>query len=85
MSEQNQERILRKVESGLYSSADDVLMNALDLLDIQDIELERELVEMKEAVRIGTEQADAGMLIPAEEVFDELRRRNAEMARERRS
>ncbi len=71
------------MESGLYSSADDVLMNALDLLDLHDIELERELAEMKEAVRIGVEQADAGMLIPAEEVFDELRRRNAEMVREK--
>ena len=81
MNEQNRERIRRKVESGLYESADDVLMNALDLLDLHDIELERELAEMKEAVRISTEQADAGMLIPAEEVFDELRRRNAEMAR----
>ena len=84
MSEQNQERIRRKVDSFLYDSADDVLMNALDLLDLHDIEIERELAEMKEAVRIGTEQAGAGMLIPAEEVFDELRRRNSEMVREGR-
>ena len=55
MSEQNQERIRRKVDSFLYDSADDVLMNALDLLDLHDIEIERELAEMKEAVRTGTE------------------------------
>ncbi len=83
ISEQNWERIRRKVESGIYAAADDVLMNALDLLDLHDIELERELAEMRELVRIGTEQADAGMLIPGEEVFDELRRRNAEIVREK--
>ncbi len=83
ISEQNRERIRGKVESGIYASADDVLMNALDLLDLHDIELERELAEMKEAVRIGTEQADAGILIPAEEVFDEIRRRNAEIVRKK--
>lgn len=57
LSKQNRERIRHKEEEGLYESADDVLMNALDLLDLHDIELERELAEMKEAVRIGAEQA----------------------------
>lgn len=41
-----------------------------------DAKLERELAEMHEKVRIGTAQADAGELIPADEVFDELRRRH---------
>ena len=85
INEQNQERIRRKVESGIYRSADEAVEVALDLLDLRDIELERELAEMIEMVRIGAEQADAGMSIPAEEVFNELRRRNAEIVCKRQS
>ena len=76
VSDQINERIRRKVESGRYSSMDEVLGRALTLLDEHDDELERELADMHEKVRIGTEQADAGELIPADEVFDELRRRH---------
>ena len=76
VSDQINERIKRKVESGLYPSTDEVLVKALTLLDEHDDELERELADMHEKVRTGTAQADAGELIPAEEVFDELRRRN---------
>ena len=63
--------------SGLYSSADDVISVALGLLEGLDSDLERELADMYEQVRVGTEQADTGMLIPGEEVIDELRRRNS--------
>ena len=41
-----------------------------------DAKLERELAAMHNKVRIGTAQADAGELIPADEVFGELRRWN---------
>ena len=53
INEQNQERIRRKVESGKYSSVDDVLANALALLDERDDDLESELADMHEKVRIG--------------------------------
>ena len=76
VSDQINERIRRKVESGRYSSMDEVLGRALTLLDEHDDELERELADMHEKVRIGTEQADAGELIPAAEVFGELRQRH---------
>ena len=62
-----------QVESGKYSSTDDVIGNALALLDEHDEALESELAEMRESVRRGTEQADTGQVVPAEEVFEELR------------
>ena len=65
------------MDSGPDSSADDVISTALGLLERLDPDLERELADMCERVRLGTEQAYAGMLIPGEEVIDELRRRNA--------
>ena len=49
-------------------------------MEEHDARLERELADMHEKVRIGTAQADAGELIPAEEVFDELRRRHEDKA-----
>ncbi len=80
ISEQNLAHIMRKVESGKYSSADEVLDSALALLDERDIALESELSEMRESVRKGTDEADAGQVVPASEVFSELRERNAAAA-----
>ena len=70
--------------SGNYASADAVITVALDLLERLDPDVEREWADMRESVRQGLEESDAGLGIPGEEVFDELRRRNAEMAREKR-
>ncbi len=78
ISEQNQEHIKRKIESGQYSTPDDVIAKALELLDEQDEHLAQELDELRAKVRAGIEQADNGQLTPATEVFDRLLRRNAE-------
>jgi putative addiction module CopG family antidote len=77
ISKQSQQHIRRKIESGMYSSPDEVIARALQLLDEHDKELELELADMYDKVRKGIEQADAGQLIPASEVFNELRRRNS--------
>ena len=77
ISERNLAHIKRKIESGKYSSTDEVLGSALALLDEHEAELEFELANLRESVRRGTEQADAGQVVPAGEVFEELRQRNA--------
>lgn len=46
----------------------------------QDIKLECEFADMREKVRKSTAQADAGELIPADEVFGELRKRHEDKA-----
>ena len=74
ISEQNLARIMRKVESGRYSSADEVLGSALGLLDERDGAVESELEDMRESVRQGTDQANSGEVVSADEVFSELRR-----------
>ena len=83
ISARNLSHIKRKVESGKYASADEVLVTALALLDERDDTRDRELPDMRERVRRGTQQADAGELIPAGEVFEELRERNAAAAKQR--
>ena len=81
INQHNLEHIGRKVQSGGYSCADDVVERALTLLDDADDELKRELADTRESVARATAQADAGRLIPADVVFAELRRRNEEMRR----
>lgn len=83
ISEQNLAHIIRKVESGKYSTPDEVVGSALALLDERDGALEPELEDMRESVRQGTEEADSGQVVSAEEVFSELRRRNAAAKRTR--
>ena len=78
----NLERIGRKVRAGGYSCADDVVDRAMTLLDDADDELERELAGIRATLAQRMENRDPGNLVPAEEVFAELHRRNAAMRRQ---
>ena len=69
----------------MYSSADDVVVHALDLLDLHDAEIAREQALIGDAKRIMAENAAAGILVPESEVFDEARRRWAKIVRRRQS
>ena len=82
ISPRNHERIDRKVSSGRYGSADDVLQAALALLDEREAALDHELRNVREQVKKATAEADAGELVPAAEVFVELRQRNADLAQQ---
>ncbi|MBW4497747.1 MAG: type II toxin-antitoxin system ParD family antitoxin [Oscillatoria princeps RMCB-10] len=73
-----------RIKSGRYSSASEVLGEALRLLWERDCHREARLAELKEKIRIGIEELDRGEGIDGEEVFAELeediRRIEAEMA-----
>ena len=43
--------------------------------------VESELEELRECVRHGTDEADSGQVVPAAEVFSELRQRNTGAAK----
>ena len=81
ISPRNHEHIIRKISSGRYGSADDVLHVALALLDEREAALEQELRVVREQVEKATAEADAGDLVPAAEVFAELRERNAALTK----
>lgn len=83
MSEQSQERIRQKVESGLYASADDVISAALGLLERLDPDLEREMADIRDTVSRVVERSRMGKGVPPHIVFEELGRRSAAMARSR--
>ena len=40
--------------------------------------VESELEETREVVQLGSDEADAGHVVPADEIFGELRQRNVE-------
>ena len=73
ISEENQEQINRKVESGKYRSPDDVIAKALELLNEHDEELAQELVEVRAKVQEGIDQLTRGEFVECtDETLDDL-------------
>ena len=67
------------MESGLYSSADDVISAALGLLERLDPDLEREMADIRDTVSRVVELSRTGRGAPPHIVFEELGRRSAAM------
>jgi antitoxin ParD1/3/4 len=68
------ERLIhRKVESGLYLSASEVVREALRLLEERDRLNALKLDELRKEIQIGIDQADLGELVDGAEAFTKLR------------
>ncbi len=76
-----EELVHRKVRSGRYLSASEVVREALRLLEERDQLREAKLDELRKLVALGIEQADRGELLdgPAaiEKVRDRIRKKAA--------
>jgi len=70
-----------KVRTGLYRSADEVVREALQLLQERDTEKERRLAELRQKIEVGWEQAERGDLLPAKKIFQDLRERSRQKRR----
>jgi antitoxin ParD1/3/4 len=68
-----------QLASGRYNNASEVVRDALRLME----EKERRLALLDAAIERGLNDADAGRLHDAEEVFDALEARFTKLARER--
>jgi antitoxin ParD1/3/4 len=64
--------IHKKVESGLYLSASEVVREALRLLEERDRLNAMKLEELRREIQIGIDQADRGELRDGPEVFEKL-------------
>jgi antitoxin ParD1/3/4 len=65
-----------QLSGGRYNNASEVLRDALRLME----ERERKLAALDTAIERGMADLKAGRVYPAEEVFDELKARYANMA-----
>jgi antitoxin ParD1/3/4 len=65
--------IERKLKSGLYNSASEVIREALRLLQERDEMREAQLQELKRLTGAGLKQADEGKLTEASTVFGRIR------------
>ena len=73
------------VEKGDYASSSEIIREALRDWSDKRMLRQRDLDALKASIQEGIDSADAGRLIPAEQVFKELRARYRRMARQRKS
>ncbi len=68
--------IHRKVETGLYLSASEVVREALRLLEQRDKLQEMKFDELRKEIQIGIDQADRGEVAPLDALGTLLKVRN---------
>ncbi len=68
--------VTRKVESGLYQSASEVIRDGLRLLADQDRLREVRLAETRKKIQSGLDQLDRGEGIPGGQVFAGMTRKS---------
>ena len=73
-----------KVQSGLYTSASEVVREALRLLNERDQTRQHRLAELKRNIAIGIEASKRGDVMDGDEFFDQLLRENEEEANAKR-
>lgn len=66
----------QKVQSGLYSSASEVVREALRLMKERDDSRAVQLKQLKREISLGIRQLDRGQGVDADEVFEGLRQRH---------
>jgi antitoxin ParD1/3/4 len=74
LTPQLEQLVQDRVASGLYTSASEVIREALRLLERRDQLQNAQLERLRNEIAIGIEQADKGQLISGQEVFAGLRR-----------
>lgn len=70
LAPQIEKRVQDKVKSGAYRSPDEVLEEALRLLD----DRERKFAALRADIQVGLDQAGRGEVVDGGEVFAELRK-----------
>ncbi len=68
--------VTRKVESGLYQSASEVIREGLRLLDDQDRLRELHRDEIRKKVQTGLDQLDRGEGIPGDEAYARMKQKS---------
>jgi len=77
LTEELEELVQRKVESGRYTSASEVVRAGLRLLEQEDELRETRLAAVRAEVRAGIDQAERGELVDSEEAMARVKKRAA--------
>jgi antitoxin ParD1/3/4 len=83
LTQELEEFVNSKVQSGMYYSASEVIREGLRLLKEQDALREMRLQELRKEIAVGTEQADRGQFVDGEEAFQKLKAKSAERRRKK--
>ena len=78
VSPEFQQFIEGQLALGAYATPSEVVGDALRLLQLHDRERETLVSNLRQKIAVGVGQLDRGETVGADEVFDELRRRNAQ-------
>ena len=73
--------VQKKVQSGMYYSASEVIREALRLLQDHDELRERRLQAVREQIDRGIQQLDRGEGIDGQEFFEDLKRKGKQRRR----
>jgi antitoxin ParD1/3/4 len=76
--------VTRKVESGLYQSASEVIREGLRLLEDHDRLREIHLGEVRRKIQTGLAELDRGEGIPGEDVYAQMKQKSAEFRKKRK-
>ena len=81
LTPQLEELVNRKVASGLYNSASEVVREGLRLLDEQDAIRRLRIAELRKKIASGIRQAERGEVIESDALIKRLRARNGQFRR----
>lgn len=68
--------VQQKVQSGLYTSASEVVREALRLLNDRDTIQQQRIAKLKREIALGLDDLTQGRTVPGEQVFAELHQRS---------
>lgn len=71
-----------KVNSGMYTSASEVIRESLRLLYMHDDLQSQRIKQLNQAIDVGLQQLDAGKKVPAHEVYDRMTRKINKLAKD---
>lgn len=76
-----EQRIATRLESGRFRTAEEVVAEALSLLEARETRRSEALSRLRERIAVGLEEVRRGDVIDGDEFFDQLEREHEERVR----